>query len=198
MDTDGFQLETFIDHCHNDDDNDDEVNVNASSKTKKRSKARIIRSVWFNKETDPEKHYPELVMLFTAWRNEEVDLLGPYSSYQEQYNAISKAINEQMKQYTVCNEDLNEIQQQINTLEESYDTIAPYTQNVEQQDQADGDADLHPDFNASYNLSDDIGIPSAELNAEPLILNEMQDDEYRYMIQSLNREQKKISITYCI
>lgn len=34
VDTDGFQLETFIDHYHNDDDNDDEVNVNASSKTK--------------------------------------------------------------------------------------------------------------------------------------------------------------------
>ena len=58
--------------------------------------------------------------------------------------------------------------------------------------------DLHPDFNESYNLSDDIGIPSAELNTEPLILNEMQDDEYRNMIESLNREQKEFSITYRI
>ena len=36
VDTDGFQLETFIDHYHNDDDNNYEVNVNASSKTKKK------------------------------------------------------------------------------------------------------------------------------------------------------------------
>lgn len=78
----------------------------------------------------------------------------------------------------------------MNTLEDSYDIIAPYTQNVEQQDQADSDTDLHPDFNKSYNLSDDIGTPSAELNTEQLILEEIQDDEYRCMIHSLNREQK--------
>lgn len=70
-------------------------------------------------ETDPEKHYRELVMLFTAYGEMKkwtylVHIL---------YNALSKAINEQMKQYTVCNEDFNEIQQQMNTLEESYDTI---------------------------------------------------------------------------
>lgn len=78
----------------------------------------------------------------------------------------------------------------MNTLEDSYDIIAPYTPNVEQQDQADSDTDLHPDFNESYNLSDDIGTPSAELNTEQLILEEIQDDEYRCMIHSLNREQK--------
>jgi len=27
-----------------------------SGKIKKRSKAKIIRSVWFNKQTEPEKH----------------------------------------------------------------------------------------------------------------------------------------------
>ena len=43
------------------------------AKLKKGTKARIIRSVWFNKETEPEKHYRELLMLFTSWRNEETD-----------------------------------------------------------------------------------------------------------------------------
>lgn len=28
-----------------------------------------------------------------------------------------------------------------------YDSLAPCTQNLEQQDQAKGDQDLHPDFN---------------------------------------------------
>ena len=43
-------------------------------KTKKRTKARIMRSVWYNKEAEPEKHYWELMMLITPWRNEETDL----------------------------------------------------------------------------------------------------------------------------
>ena len=52
VDVDGLPKETFID----DNQSDDEHSV-TSSKIKKRSKARIIRSVWFNKEAEPEKHY---------------------------------------------------------------------------------------------------------------------------------------------
>ena len=190
LDADGLPLETFIDDDHNDDD-DDEVSKKICSKTKKRTKARVIRSVWFNKETEPEKHYRELIMLFTPWRNEETDLLGIFSSYQDRYLALSNVINEQMKEYAVCNEDFNEIQLDMNILEETYDSIAPLTQNIEQQDQAQGNQDLHPDFNENYNLSDDIGIPSADSNTEPLILNELHDDEYRHMVQMLNKEQKE-------
>ena len=40
-------------------------------------------------------------------------------------------------------------------------------------------------------MSDDIGIPSVDLNTEPLILNELQDNEYRHMVQMLNKEQKE-------
>ena len=70
--------------------------------------------------------------------------------------------------------------------------IAPATQNVEYQDQAEGTQDLHvqPDFNENYNLSDDIGIPSVDMNQQPLILNELQDEEYRQMVEMLNNEQK--------
>jgi hypothetical protein len=55
-----------------DENNDDDLGVQntescVSSKksVKKRSHARIIRSVWFNKESQPEKHYREFIMLFT-------------------------------------------------------------------------------------------------------------------------------------
>lgn len=49
-------------------------------------------------------------MLFTPWRNEETDLIGMCSSYQDRYMLLSNAINDQMKQYAVCNQDFNEIQ----------------------------------------------------------------------------------------
>jgi len=194
LDADGLPIETFIDHYQNDDDFDSEeqqFDKKSCSKMKKRKKARIIRSVWFNKEAESEKHYRELLMLFTPWRNEGTDLLGTFSSYQERYMALSKLIDKQMKEYAVCDEDLNEIQQDMNRIEESYETVAPCTEQFEQQDYNEGVQDLHPDFNESYNLSNDLGIPSADSNTEPLILNELLDDEYRTMVQSLNREQKE-------
>ena len=133
----------------------------------RRTKARIIRSVWFNKEAEPEKHYRELLMLFTSWRNEETDLIGMFSSYQERFMFLSNAIKEQMKQYAVCDEDFNQMQQEMSRIESRFDETASCTQNIEQQDEADGDQDLHPDFSGNYNLSDDLGIPSVDLNTEP-------------------------------
>ena len=89
-----------------------------------------------------------------------------------------------------CNEDFNEIQREVNRIEDRFDEIAPCTQSLEQQDKAEGDKDLHPDFPGNYNLSDDLGIPSVN-NSEPLIMNELPDDEYRHIVQTLNKEQKE-------
>ena len=75
----------------------------------------------------------------------------------------------EMKQYAVCNEDFNEIQQEMNRIEDRFD-------------------DLHPDFAGNYNLSADLGIPSVN-NSEPLIMSELPDDEYRHIVQTLNKEQ---------
>lgn len=173
-----------------DDNHDDSTEIEkAIGKTKRRTKARIIRSVWFNKEAESEKHYRELLMLFTPWRNEETDLIGMCSSYQDRYMLLSNAINDQMKQYAVCNQDFNEIQKDMGRIEDRYGDIAPCTESLEQQDQAEGDHDLHSDFTGNYNLLVDLGIPSVD-NTEPLIMNELPDDEYRYLVQKLNKEQK--------
>ena len=78
----------------------------------------------------------------------------------------------------------------MNRIEDRFDEIAPCAQSLEQQDKAEGDKDLHPDFAGNYNLSDDLGIPSVN-NSEPLIMNELPDDEYRHIVQTLNKEQKE-------
>ena len=52
------------------------------------------------------------------------------------------------------------------------------------QGKAEGTEDLHPDFSENYDLSDDLGIPSAALNNEPLKLNELPEDDYRQMVQT--------------
>lgn len=83
------------------------------------------------------------------------------------------------------------MEQEMTSVEDSYDSIAPATQSVELQDEAEGSRDLHPDFNESYNFADDIGIPSIDSNSEPLILNELEDNEYRHLTQMLNKKQKE-------
>ena len=82
----------------------------------------------------------------------------------------------EMKQHK---ENCKTIQKQLNDLKEG------------ELVKAVGDKDLHPDFNENYDLSDDVGIPSTVSSSEPLILNEMQDQEYRQLIQTLNKKQKE-------
>jgi hypothetical protein len=190
LDIDNYLLETNLGDINDDDNKDNEI---SEPKNKKRSKARIIRSVCYNKEVDSEKHYRELVMLFASWRNETTDLLKNCSSYQERYQQVKNGIDEQMKQYAICSDDLNEIQQQINNDEENnnYDLVAPVTQDIEHQDEFEGTLDLNPELNGNYDLSGDLGIPSTASNTELLILHEEQDDVYRGMVQKLNRKQKQ-------
>lgn len=98
-----------------------------------------------------------------------------------------------MKHYALCSQDdLNEIQEQ-NGMEDGDDyyyddMIATNTQNLELQNEDEGAQDLHPDLTESYDLSEDTGIPSTASNREQLILH----DEYRHMVQILNKEQKQL------
>ena len=193
-DIDNFPLEDEDEN--NDDDlgvqNDSESCVSSKKSIKKRSQARIIRSVWFNKESQPGKHYRELIMLFTPWRNEQVDLMGNYSSFEEHYEARRDEISEQMQQSAVCSEDLNEIQHHLQECDDdAYDTIAPVTQDTERRNENEGNTDTNPALNETYDISEDLGIPSRLRNNEPLILNEMQDDEYRCLVQMLNKKQRE-------
>ncbi|XP_028416127.1 ATP-dependent DNA helicase PIF1-like [Dendronephthya gigantea] len=102
-------------------------------------------------------------MLFTPWRNEQVDLIGGYSSFEEHYEARRDKIGEQMQQYAVCIEDLSEIQHHLQECDDdAYDTIAPVTQDTERQDQNEGNIDTHPDFNERYDVSEDLGCFKAQ------------------------------------
>ena len=196
VDVDDLPLE-----ISNDDQNDDEEDLSDTcnsnvQKYKMRAKARIIRSVCFNQQIDAEKHYRELIMLFTSWRSENTDLIRNCSSYEEHFLLIKDKIADQMKQYAICSEDLDKIQEQLSNTEGSndlydYAMIAPATEHAENADETLGMQNLHPDFNETYDLSDDIGIPSSISTSDQLILNEVPDEEYRNMVQMLNKEQKK-------
>ena len=60
------------------------------------------------------------------------------------------------------------------------------------QDEDEGCTDTHPDFNETFDhLSDNLGILSTQRNNEPLILNEKPDDDYRGLVQMLNKKQRE-------
>lgn len=133
-------------------------------------------------------------MFFTSWRIKKTNLLGYNSSYQQGYVKVQDKIDDQMKQCLICSEHLNEIQDQLNNMEDNddnYDLIAPGTQNIERQDEFEEAKDLHLDFTGIYDLPGDLGIPSTASNTEQLISHELQDDDYREMVQKLSKQQKK-------
>jgi hypothetical protein len=99
-------LEIYDDDNNEDDDISADITCGNELTTKKnkkqiqkQSKARVIRSVWFNKESHPEKHFGELLMLFTAWRDENTYLLGDCGGYMECCQILKEQINDQMAQY---------------------------------------------------------------------------------------------------
>ena len=65
----------------------------------KRQKPRIIRSVRFNKNKDPENYCREQIMLYTAWRNENTDFLKDLQTYQDRYEINKDVIEQNRKQY---------------------------------------------------------------------------------------------------
>ena len=111
IDVDGLPFDTY---------DDEGQHTNQLPKCKKRVKAGSLEvfSSTINKETDPEKHYRELVMLFTPWRNEETDLLSSFSSYFERYLVLKDVIEEQKKQYAICTDTLDDIEKQLNAAED--------------------------------------------------------------------------------
>ena len=97
-----------------------------------------------------------------------------------------------MKQYAVCQEALEQAVQsfEMNDRDDhAWDLIAPATQHNEEQDSVQGFVEKEPDVLESYDLSEDLHIPSAHVGNEA-ILNELPDEEYRQLVSSLNKEQK--------
>lgn len=65
----------------------------------KRKKPCVLRWVHFDKETDPEKYYRELLMLFTHWRKEDKDLLKSFKSFEESFKSAKGQIEKKQEEY---------------------------------------------------------------------------------------------------
>ena len=179
---------------NNDDDEEhidrgEEKQIDLNQEYRKRSVPRILRTCRFNKEKEEEKHYRELLMLYTAWHQEEVDLIGTATSYKNRYFEMKEIVEGVRCQYEPHADELDEAVHDIereNGLQNAWDEIAPLTENQEAIDE-----DLHTDNSAAepYDIGQDLGLPAQVTpdNFQPITM--MPDEVYRRQMRTLNKKQ---------
>jgi endonuclease/exonuclease/phosphatase (EEP) superfamily protein YafD len=165
----------------------------------KRQKPRIIRSVRFNKNKDPENYCREQIMLYTPWRNETTDLLKDFQTYEDRFEVVKDVIEQNRKQYENHTEALDQAVQDIES-EEFGNVVAPNAQYRDEQDKEVGPkvSELFGCFDpgkdkqhAQYDLINDIGIYPRTNDDEELVAKRLKDADFRKLVQSLNIEQKE-------
>lgn len=76
----------------------------------KRKKPCVLRWVHFDKETDSEKYYRELLMLFTHWRKEDKDLLKSFNSFEESFKSAKGQIEKKQEEYEKKGVNLDDVE----------------------------------------------------------------------------------------
>ena len=102
----------------------------------KRCKPKIIRSVRFNKNKDPENYSREQLMLYIPWRNEKKDLVQNCETYQERFEQVNNIIAQNRLQYECNSEIIDKAIEDIENDElEEFSEVAPNTQHRQNEDQ---------------------------------------------------------------
>ena len=170
-----------------------------------RANPRILRYVRFNEKTDPENCFRERLLLFWPWRDELKDLLAGYSSYSDHYHAQKYSIDTKRIEYEKNAEALEQARERLQAEESDElgvpDDVAPVTEHLESLDAEEGtqqsreyvffDPD-RPSAHSTYDIATDIGLyPTAVGQEVQMLAGRISDDEYRQMLQSLNRKQRE-------
>ena len=170
-------------------DNGEEKQTDLNQEYRKRSVPRILRTCRFNKEKGEEKHYRELLMLYTAWRQEKNDLIGRATSYKNRYFEIKDIVEGVRCQYEPHADELDEAVHDIareNGLQDAWDELAPLT---EHQEAIDQDQQMDNSAAEPYDIGQDLGLPAQVMpdNFQPITM--MPDEEYRRQMRTLNKKQ---------
>lgn len=186
---------------NNEIDDTTKYKLRGGMKLVKRKRAKIIRSVRFNKEKDPENYYREQLMLYTPWRNEQTDLIKDCETYQHRYQQVESIINSNREQYECHSDILEKAIKDLNDNDNTLDiSVAPNTQHINEQDSLrktkpsklfgcfdPGTSKQH----SQYDLFNDMGILPTNNDEELLLQNRLHESQYRRLVRSLNIKQKE-------
>ncbi|XP_078352070.1 uncharacterized protein LOC144636749 [Oculina patagonica] len=167
----------------------------------KRKKPKIIRSVRYDKDKDPENHFREQLMLYTPWRKESNDLIKDCETYQERFEQIKDEVLYNRCQYEYHSEILDKAMNDMNNAEyDNFESVAPNAEHMNKQDCAveEKPSELFGCFDpgknkqhSQYDLLDDIGIFPRSNDDEELLIKRMSDVDYYALVRSLNEEQRQ-------
>lgn len=165
-----------------------------------RRKQCVLRWVHFDKETDSENYFIELLMLFTHWRNENKDLLKNFGTYKEIYMARQNLIQRKSSEYEYNQDIIHELEQAClnNNMDDMcFNEVSPECEHQQEIDRNIGETIsqqygcFDPGQNAPvYDVGLDIGITRKQVEDDITQWGELEDDAYREMIRGLNEQQK--------
>ena len=166
---------------------------------KRRKVPKVIRYVRYNKKKDPENYFREKLMLFMPWRNEAKDLLGTFDTYEAHYNSMKTSLEAKGNEYEHHVDELEIARQTAEADENSFDEIAPNTEqeNREAEEEGDTEAENFVYFNPNRVLEHrhyDIGIELQSTCSVPPVETTgimLPDEEYLQLLRSLNTRQRE-------
>ena len=160
-------------------------------------KEAVIRFHKYNKDAEPSNWCRSRIMLYFPWRNEQNDLLGGYSSYQEHYEVVKHIVLDNERKYTLADVEGIEINPDNNP-EHAWDLLAPSTEANRAQFLAEGDESLtemsqqdlrdNVEMLASSSRTATIGVRFDSAAKSPVINPKL----YRELLRSLNEKQREI------
>ncbi|XP_078343176.1 uncharacterized protein LOC144628926 [Oculina patagonica] len=182
-----------------------EYKLKGGLKLVKRKKAKIIRSVRYHKDKDPENHYREQLMLYTPWRNESTDLINGCKTYQERFQQVKNEVLNNSHQYECHSEILDKAVEDLSNVEHgNFDNVAPNAEHINKQDCAvkEKPSELFGCFDpgknkqhSEYDLLDDIGIFPRSNDQDELVTKRVSDDDYYALVRSLNEKQRQFFLS---
>lgn len=178
-----------------------EYKLKGGMKLVKRKKPKIIRSVRYNKDKDPENHFREQLMLYTPWRNETTDLIKQCQTYQERFEQVKDNVISNRHEYEYHSDIIDKAIKDMDYGEfDNFDTVAPNAEHINKQDATvkEKPSELFGCFDpgknkvhSQYDLLNDIGIFPRSNEEEELVIKRMSDDNYYALVRSLNEKQRQ-------
>ncbi|KAJ8048374.1 ATP-dependent DNA helicase PIF1 [Holothuria leucospilota] len=162
---------------------------------KKRTKAKVVRYVRFNKQNDLENYCREQLMLFHPWRNES-NLKGTFETFQEQYKLLETSLKEKEAGYNHNSEAVDQAIESLDTEDNDFlhGDIAPNTEHKEQLDRKEmetADKKKSSEPHEFYDIGQDMGIAVNNANMEELQKPRIPETQYHELVNNLNVKQKE-------
>ena len=110
-------------------------------KMNKRKREAVIRFRQYNKDAEPSNWYRAKLMLYYPWYNEQADLLGGYSTYEEHYRHVHSTVVANESKYSQADIDDVDIDKD-GPPEHLWSYIAPSTEESRSQSLAEGSESL--------------------------------------------------------